>query len=156
MDVYNIIKHNADKGGFNVNIKPYIHHVQYYETDKMGVVHHSNFVRWMEEARVYMMAEAGFGYGRLEKEGIISPVIGVKCDYKIMAQFEDDILIETDIKEYNGIKLVIEYVMENSVTEKIVAKGQSSHCFLNSSGRPVNLKKVCPELDKAFNLLMEK
>lgn len=33
-------------------MEPYLHKVQYYETDKMGIVHHSNYIRWMEEARV--------------------------------------------------------------------------------------------------------
>ena len=33
-------------------MEPYLHKVQYYETDKMGIAHHSNYIRWMEEARL--------------------------------------------------------------------------------------------------------
>ena len=36
-----------------LKIKPYEHHVKYYETDQMGIVHHSNYIRFMEEARMY-------------------------------------------------------------------------------------------------------
>ena len=96
-----------------MNIKPYEHHVHYYETDKMGVVHHSNFIRWMEEARVYLMSEIGFSYKRLEQEGIISPVIGVECDYKVMVNFDDTVLIDVSEEFYNGIKMTIKYTMTN-------------------------------------------
>lgn len=52
----------------------YHHLVQYYETDRMGITHHSNYIRWMEEARVHFLAEIGWPYDKLEEAGIISPV----------------------------------------------------------------------------------
>ena len=53
---------------------PYVHQVQYYETDRMGITHHSNYIRWMEEARVDFLRQIGWGYDRLEAMGIVSPV----------------------------------------------------------------------------------
>ena len=53
------------------DIKPYEHIVQYYETDQMGIVHHSNYIRWFEEARSYILEQIGFGYKKMEEEGII-------------------------------------------------------------------------------------
>ena len=50
---------------------------QYHETDQMGIIHHSNYVKWMEEARIDFMKEMGFGYGEVENRGIVSPVAGV-------------------------------------------------------------------------------
>ena len=61
---------------------PYRHKVQYYETDRMGVTHHSNYIRWMEEARVDLLEQIGWGYDRMESLGIQSPVTGVGCVYK--------------------------------------------------------------------------
>ena len=58
-------------------MKPYLHRVQYYETDMMGVVHHSNYIRWMEEARIDFMDQLGFPYARMEAEGVLSPVKSV-------------------------------------------------------------------------------
>lgn len=58
-------------------MKPYIHRVQYYETDRMGITHHSNYIRWMEEARVAFLEEIDWGYDRLEAEGVVSPVLSV-------------------------------------------------------------------------------
>ena len=60
----------------------YRHKVQYYETDKMGITHHSNYIRWMEEARVDFLEKEGWPYQRFEEEGLISPVISVECRYK--------------------------------------------------------------------------
>ena len=60
-------------------MKKYIHKVNYYETDKMGIVHHSNYIRWMEEARIDFLDQVGLGYRKLEDNGIISPVIGLEC-----------------------------------------------------------------------------
>ena len=47
-------------------MKPYTHKVNYYETDKMGITHHSNYIRWMEEARIDFLESIGFGYDKLE------------------------------------------------------------------------------------------
>ena len=49
-------------------MEPYLHKVQYYETDKMGIAHHSNYIRWMEEARVDFLEKIGWGFDRLEAE----------------------------------------------------------------------------------------
>ena len=50
-------------------MEPYQHTVQYYETDKMGIVHHSNYIRWMEEARVAYLAQLGWNIEMLELWG---------------------------------------------------------------------------------------
>ena len=74
-------------------MKPYKHKVQYYETDQMAVVHHSNYIRWFEEARVELLERIGMSYDRLEREGLISPVLGVKAQYKSMVRFGDSVEI---------------------------------------------------------------
>ena len=53
------------------------------------------------------MSEIDFSYKRLEQEGIISPVIGVECDYKVMVNFDDTVLIDVSEEFYNGIKMTI-------------------------------------------------
>ena len=64
----------------------YIHQVNYYECDRMGVTHHSNYIRFMEEARVARMEELGYGYAKMEEDGIVSPVMSVSCEYKKTAK----------------------------------------------------------------------
>lgn len=127
----------------------YKHQIQYYETDKMQITHHSNYIRFMEEARINFLNEIGFGYDKMEELGIYSPVIGIQCDYKKSTTFPDIIVIETKISAYKGTRLEIEYTMK--VKDDVVAIGKSLHCFLNQDGRPIILKKHLPELDTIFN-----
>ena len=50
----------------------YIHKVKYYECDRMGVTHHSNYIRFMEEARIDWLDRHGYGFDRMEAE--VSPM----------------------------------------------------------------------------------
>ena len=136
-------------------ITPYIHKVQYYETDQMGIVHHSNYFRWFEEARIDLLEQLGIGYDMIEKEGIISPVIGVEANYLRMVKFGECVTIEANIAEYNGIKLIVEYRVIDAETGMVHCLGVTKHCFLNEKGRPVFLKKQYPELHKIFMKGME-
>ena len=129
-------------------MKKYIHKVNYYETDKMGITHHSNYIRWMEEARIDFLEQIGFGYDKLEEDGIISPVISVECDYKMSTTFGDNIEIEVEIEEFKGVKLIIKYIMRNISTNDIVLIGRTRHCFVNKDNKPIILKKEYPEFDQ--------
>ena len=126
----------------------YVHKVQYYETDRMGITHHSNYIRWMEEARVYFLDNNDCGYGQIEEIGFSSPVLGIECNYKRTTTFGDEVDIEIRMSEYNSVKMVYEYTMKNKATGELVFTGKSSHCFINSDGRPINLKKFVPEIDE--------
>ena len=127
-------------------MEKYIHKVKYYETDKMGVTHHSNYIRWMEEARVDFLDKIGFSYKKLEDMGAISPVIGVECEYKISTQFDDVIEIQVEVFEFKGVKLVFKYTMTDVASGKVVAVGKTKHCFVNRENKPIILKKEFPKL----------
>ena len=131
-------------------MKSYKHKVQYYETDQMGIVHHSNYIRWFEEARIDMMEQMGFGYDQMEQLGIVSPVLGVEADYLRMVHFGGTVTIETVIKEYNGIKLEISYRVIDDKTGMIHCRGLTKHCFLNQKGRPISLKKEFKDIHDMF------
>lgn len=137
-------------------MKEYIHKVQYYETDKMGITHHSNYIKWMEEARVEFLEDIGFGYDKLEKDGIISPVIGVNCEYKKNTTFNDKVLINVEVEEFKGARLVIKYIMKNKDTGNLVLIGTSEHCFVDNKGIPIRINKNFPELDRKLKELANK
>lgn len=63
--------------------------INYYETDKMGVVHHSNYIRYLEEARCFWLEKEGIPFSLLEENGITIPVLGVDCVYKYHVTFND-------------------------------------------------------------------
>ncbi|MCR4903265.1 MAG: acyl-CoA thioesterase [Butyrivibrio sp.] len=131
----------------------YLHIVQYYETDKMGIVHHSNYIRWMEEARIDFLARIGWDYAKLEDMGIISPVLAVTCDYKRSTTFSDKVYISVAVKEFKGVKLHLSYEMKNE-EGTVVCMGTSSHAFLNSQGRPIRMKQEFPELFETLTKLI--
>ena len=131
-----------------MKVNPYVRKINYYETDKMGVTHHSNYVRFMEEARIDFLEQIGCGYDKWEKDGIVSPVISIECDYKRATTFGDEIRIDVAIAEYKRIKLSVSYTMVNAKTGEIVCSGKSHHCFVNSEGRPIALARQYPEYDE--------
>lgn len=132
----------------------YIHKVNYYETDKMGITHHSNYIRWMEEARIDFFNQIGCSYKKIEEEGIISPVISVECNYKYPTTFDDKIEISIEIEKFNGVKLILKYTMINIESKKIVLTGKTKHCFVDKSNKPIILKKSYPILDKKLKELV--
>lgn len=128
----------------------YTHKVQYYETDKMGITHHSNYIRWMEEARIDYLEKLGFGFDKLEEKGIVSPVLSVECSYKKPSTFAEEIFIDVSVRELKGLKLTIAYLMKNAAGE-VVCEASSVHCFMNSEGRPVRIEKDYVEFWKALS-----
>ena len=125
----------------------YQHEVKYYECDRMGITHHSNYVRFMEEARVDYLDHLGYGFDRIEAEGVFSPVVSVNCNYKSPTTFKDVIEIEVGINLLSEMRFEFIYLMR--VGKKTVCTAQSTHCF-TESGRPVAISKRLPELYKAI------
>lgn len=128
-------------------MSPYLHKVQYYETDKMGITHHSNYIRWMEESRVDFLEKIGWGFDRLEQEGIVSPVVGVQVRYRQSSTFADCVSIVVQVHKYNGILMELGYEMRNQKTGQVLCTAISEHCFLDQNGKPLRLKHRFPELD---------
>lgn len=122
--------------------------VNYYETDKMGITHHSNYIRYMEEARVDFLQAIGCAYEKWEEDGIISPVIGIECEYKRPTTFGDRLRIGVAITEYKRIRLTVSYTVWNDATGEIVFLGKSHHCFTNAEGRPIALERQFPFYDE--------
>ena len=128
---------------------PYRHRVNYYETDKMGVTHHANYIHWMEEARIDFLDQLGWSYDKLEELGIVSPVIGVECQYKAPTTFNDRVDVTVAIREYRCPKLVVGYEMRKE-DGTLVLTGSSSHCFLDREGKFLRLKRDFPGFDQAL------
>ena len=115
--------------------------VRYGETDQMGVVHHSNYLRYFEVARLEWLSALGVSYTSMEKEGLIMPVIDVKVTYKTPALFDDSLTIYIFLSELPRVKIIFSYEIKNQKDE-IVCNGETTLAFLNAKTRkPVR----CPE-----------
>lgn len=127
-------------------MRKYTHKVHYYETDKMGIVHHSNYIKWLEEARVEMMREMGYSFKSLEEQGIFSPVLSYTINIKHSSTFDDNVDIYMYVKSYNSVRLEIEYDLK--IDDKIIATASTKHCFTNAEGLPLRLNKINSGLDQ--------
>ena len=119
--------------------------VRYYETDGMGIVHHSNYIRWFEDARCAMLAEVGFPYWKVEESGVMIPVVSVSCEYRKMVRYGDQVEVAVRVERYTGVKLEVSYEVRDCVTKEIRAVGTSSHTFLGKNGKLLSLKRNYPE-----------
>ncbi|GAB2488656.1 acyl-CoA thioesterase [Alkalibacterium psychrotolerans] len=135
---------------------PWLHKVQYYETDQMQIVHHSNYIRWFEEARTHLMEELDYGYHQMESEGIVIPVLSVQAEYKNMVRYGETVRIDAQIKEFTGVKMVISYSIKDNVTDELKTIGETKHAFLDKeSYRPLSLKRKHRDLFSLFKRLHE-
>ena len=115
--------------------------INYYETDKMGIVHHSNYIRYMEEARCAWLEYIGMPFSLLENNNVTIPVLGVSCSYKYHVTFEDTIIIKPFVKNYSGVRMTVGYEMIDKKTKKIVLIGETQHYFTDKNLKPINLEK---------------
>lgn len=132
-----------------MELKPYIHNAKYYETDQMAIVHHSNYIRWFEEARIDWMNQIGIDFREVEARGIVVPVVSVSCQYKTMTHFADDVAIMVKLTYYNGIRFKFSYEVRDVQTGQLRTTGESEHCFLKGE-RVVSLKRAAPDLHERF------
>ena len=129
-------------------MKPYVKTAKYYETDQMGVIHHSNYIRWMEEARVDMLNQIGYPYRRFEEMGYISPVLHVDCEYKKRVKFDDEVKIIVSLQDAGRVKFTLRYDIYNMSEGGVLsARGTTTHCFLKKDGRPAIIDK---EMNKFY------
>ena len=108
--------------------------VRYYETDCMGFVHHSNYVRYYETARTEMLRELGMTYPELEAQGIMLPVIDVQSRY-VSPAFDDDLLtVRVTLAEMPKVKMRFDYEVFRENGERINT-GSVTLAFMNAATR---------------------
>ena len=131
----------------------YKHKIKYYETDKMGVTHHSNYIRFMEERTDFLISH-GFDYAKLEEMGIISPVVSIECKYRNTTTYPDVIDIFVSVEEVKAAKIRFNYIMKKA-DGTVCIEAASEHCFITKDGKIARLKKDFPEFFEAMTKLAE-
>jgi acyl-CoA thioester hydrolase len=127
--------------------------VRYYETDQMGIVHHSNYVRYFECGRVDMLKKLGLPIEKIEEAGVMLPVVSVECRYKVPARLGDTLKVVTLIDEVPRAKLVIRTEIFNP-DGLLCCEGKVVLGFINSqTRRPVRCHdELADVFDKHLNL----
>ena len=105
--------------------------VIYAETDAMGIVYHTNYIRWFEIGRTELMREAGVVYDDLEKEGFFLPLTQLTCHYLYPARYDDVVLVESRIEYFRRASVKFAYEIWDEKREKLLVEGTTVHAFLN-------------------------
>ncbi len=140
-----------DSGIKDETVQAYLHKVQYYETDGMGIVHHSNYIRWMEESRLDYLHRVGLDYEMLEERGLVIPVLEVSCKYRISVPYGETVKIFMTPERFTGVKFSATYRITDMEEKVLHATGRTEHCFLTKDLKPVNIKKAAPDIYEFFS-----
>lgn len=127
--------------------------VRYVETDQMGIVHHSNYYPWFEVGRTEFIKITGMSYSDMETENVMLPLVESSCKYIIGAKYEDELTIQTWIEELTGAKVIFNYQVVRDADSKVIAKGSTTHAFVNKEFRVMNLKKKNYDMWDKLNIL---
>ena len=120
--------------------------IRYYETDQMGIVHHSNYVRYFECGRTAMLKEFGLPIEHIEQSGVMLPVVSVSCRYRLPARLGDTISVRSVVDTVPMARLTIRNEIRNQ-SGQLLCDGEVVLGFIDSvTRRPVR----CPKMLVAF------
>jgi acyl-CoA thioester hydrolase len=112
--------------------------VAFYDTDAMGIVHHSNYLKYFEMARVEWLREKGLDYKLWQAKGLHLPLIESQCTYKKPARF-DDILEVNVVAKIKGVRITLDYEIYNAETEELITTGSTQHVCVDNNLKIVPL-----------------
>lgn len=98
----------------------------------MGVVYHGNYAQFFELGRTEWLRSIGFTYKKMETNGIIIPVISLKCNFIKSALYDDILTISTFLKKKPLVKIEFDYEITNQNNE-LICKGNTVLAFLNKN-----------------------
>jgi len=119
--------------------------VRYAETDRMGIVHHSNYPIWYEAARTKLIKDMGLPYSKLEEMGLLLPLYEMHSKFIKPAGYEDELLVTARITSYSVVKLTIEYEVFKKSTLELINIGSTVHAIVDRNLKPFNSKKKFPQ-----------
>ena len=105
------------------------HHVNFYDTDAMAVVHHSNYIRWFEIGRVEYLRAIGITLGELMEDGFVFPITDVCAKYVSPGRFDDVVRIETTPTALTKAKMAFDYRIFRKSNGELMVTGHSQNVF---------------------------
>ncbi|TDE39716.1 tol-pal system-associated acyl-CoA thioesterase [Antarcticimicrobium sediminis] len=111
--------------------------VFYEDTDMGGIVYHANYLRYIERARSDWVRQLGNDQNAMRDAGIVWVVRRIEADYITTAKFEDELMVETTLREISGVRLTMDQIVKRGETT-IFTAAVTAVC-MNAAGRPVRL-----------------
>ena len=128
--------------------------VRYAETDKMGIVHHSVYPIWYELARTDLSKVAGFPYSKMEEVGLMTPLVELNCKYYSPAYYDDELTVTATVSKLTSARIVFYYEVFRKDSDKPINTGYTVHAIVNKDMKPINTKKVFPEIYQTMEKMM--
>lgn len=107
------------------------HHVDFFDTDAMEVVHHSNYIRWFEIGRVEFLRMAGITLGQLMEDGYVFPITDISAKFLSPGRFDDILVIETTPTALTKAKMAFDYRILRKGEETVLVTGHTQNVFTN-------------------------
>lgn len=136
-----------------MKVTPYTRRANYYETDQMGIVHHTNYLRYFEEARLDFMRQLNCSARDLEEIGIIIPNVDAYAKYLKLLHFEDEFVIVVKPTQFSGVKMKFEYEVVKD--GEVYCTGFTTHCFVSRDMKPIALQRSFPEVYNRVKTLFD-
>ncbi|MBC7887770.1 MAG: acyl-CoA thioesterase [Ferruginibacter sp.] len=113
--------------------------VRFNEADPLGIVWHGHYVRYFEDGREAFGKDHGLGYLEVYRQGFVTPIVSIQCDYKKSLRFGDSVIVETLYVPCEAAKIKFNYRLFNAETGELVAVGSSVQVFLDKAGSVLQL-----------------
>jgi acyl-CoA thioester hydrolase len=113
--------------------------VIYADTDAMGIVYHTNYIKWFEIGRTELLRDMGIYYTVFESRGYNLPLTKAYCHYFLPARFDQVLLIETGIEYVKRASIKFSCVIWDEKQEKMLVEGYTVHTCTNSEGKIVRI-----------------
>ena len=105
------------------------HKVNFYDTDAMAVVHHSNYIRWFEIGRVEFLRQAGITLTEQMDDGYVFPITEVSAKYMNSGYFDDELIIETTPVALTKAKMAFSYRVLRACDDTVLVTGFTQNVF---------------------------
>ena len=125
-----------------------LHRVKFFDTDTMGVVHHSNYIRWFETGRVEFLRKLGIDLNEMMSDGILFPLVEIGAKFHAPAKFDDELEIFTTAEALTKAKMKFNYEIRKVGEEKILVEGNSTNVFTSDG-------KICRLPEKYFDKIVK-
>ncbi len=126
--------------------------VIYGDTDAMGIVYHTNYIRWFEHGRNELMRQLGVAYTELEKLGLNLPLTKVTCHYHAPAKYDDMLTVETKFDYIKRASIRFNSTIWDNAREKLLVDGYTIHACTNNEGKIRRIPQILLQLTEKFNI----
>jgi acyl-CoA thioester hydrolase len=130
--------------------------VIYADTDAMGIVYHTNYIKWFEIGRTELLRNAGLVYAEIELQGYNLPLTEAYCHYLLPARYDQIIVVETTLEYLKRASMKFNYVIWDEDKEHTLVEGYTVHACTNNKGKIVRIPAVIIDKINEHNLISQK